>query len=398
MPPTVIGFYIETGSSITGGPRVAYNLMKVLDRNRYRPIAITNKEGELAQWLRDAGVTVHILTQSKRIGEDDGGTLKGGRLSQLMAAIDLYRFNRKAARVLKAEGAQVLWVRNVKGVLLTGLAARRLRIPLIWDIGMEKPSRGMMRRLHNYAFRTAARVVTEGSFVAPSIFDPQQLAQFGSKITVNTPALAPERVQVVRRDHMTASDPAGRFRMLSIATVNERKNQMMLLRAVHQLIGRFPRIHLRIAGPATDTDYEQQLKAYIAENDLGEHVELLGWRSDIPELLHGSDLFTLTSRVEGIPQSILEAMYARVPIIATAAGGVPDVVEDDVTGRLIAIDDERVYVDALADCLTHPEKLSRYAEAAYRKACETITTEQWYRRYEAIFDALLAGGGVKGHG
>ena len=393
MPPTVIGFYIETGSSITGGPRVAYNLMKVIDRTRYRPVAITNKEGELAQWLREAGVTVHIIEQSKRIGEDDGGTLKGGRLSQLMAALDLYRFNRKAARVLKAEGAKVLWVRNVKGVLLTGLAARRLKIPLIWDIGMEKPLRGIMRRLHNCAFKTSAKVVTEGSFVAPSIFDPQQLEQFGGKITVNTPALAPDRVEVVRRERMTAPDPAGRFRMLSVATVNDRKNQMMLLHAVQQLKDRFPQIHLRIAGPATDAAYEQQLKDYIKDHALQNHVELLGWRSDIPDLLHGSDLFTLTSRVEGIPQAILEAMYARVPIIATAAGGVPDVVEDDVTGRLIGIDDEQAYVAALSDCLAHPEKLERYAEAAYNKACDTITTDQWYRRYEVIFDQLLAGGG-----
>ncbi|MFN3167569.1 MAG: glycosyltransferase family 4 protein [Phycisphaeraceae bacterium] len=392
MPPTVIGFYIETGSSITGGPRVAYNLMKALDRGRYRPVAITNTEGELAQWLRDAGVTVHIIAQPKRIGEDDGGTLKGGRLGQLLAALDLYTFNRKAARVLEAEGAELLWVRNVKGVLLTGLAARKLKIPLIWDIGMEKPSRGMMRRLHNLAFKTSAKVVTEGSFVAPSIFDEDQLARFGGKIVVNTPALAPDRVEVVRRGHMTPADQDGRFRVLSVATVNDRKNQMMLVRAVAQLKDRYPRVHVRIAGPATDERYEQDLKAYIAEHGLGGHVKLLGWRSDIPELLHGSDLFTLTSRVEGIPQSILEAMYARVPVVATAAGGVPDVVEDGVTGRLIAIDDEATYIDALADCLAHPEKLERYAEAAYQKACDTITTAQWYQRYETIFDQLLGKG------
>lgn len=390
--PITLAFYIESGTTITGGPRVAYNLMCTIDRERYRPVAITNIEGELAQMLRDAGVVVHVIPQTERIGGDDGKTLTGGKLNQLLAAVDLYKFNSKVKRVFKQEGVRLIWVRNIKGVMLTGLAARKMKIPLIWDIGMEKPSRGMMRRLHNFGFKTASHVVTEGSFVAPSIFDEQQLEQFGHKIGVNTPALAPDRVERVRRDAMTPSSPDGSFRILSIATVNDRKNQMMIAQAVNALKDRFPQMRVQLAGPATDEAYEAQLRAYMETHGLGEHIELLGWRSDIPELLHGSHLFTLSSRVEGIPQSILEAMYARVPTVATAAGGVPDVIEDQVTGRLIAIDDLEAYTDALADCMEHPEKLAAYAEAAYQRAADTITTEQWYKRYEAMFDSLIKDG------
>lgn len=398
MSPTPIGFYIESGSSMTGGPRFAYNLMRALDRERFRPVAVTNEEGELARWLRDAGVTVHIIPQTGRIGSGDGKTLAGGRLGQLLAFWDMYRYNRRVARVMKAESARLLWARNVKGVLLTAFAARRLRLPLVWDIGMEKPSRGMMRRLHNFAFRRASNVVVQGSFVAPSIFDAAQLAAYGDKIVVNLSALAPDRVEGVRRDTMTPPDPGGRFRILSVATLNDRKNQMMLLRAVHQLKDRFPRLQVHLVGPATDEGYERRLRDYVRDHGLDGHVEFLGWRSDVPGLLHAAHLFALTSRVEGIPQVVLEAMYARVPIIATAAGGVPDVVEDGVTGRLISIDDDTAFTDALADCLAHPEKLVGFAEAAYLKACSTITTRQWYKRYEAIFDTLLESTGEDRHG
>lgn len=389
IKPTPLAFYIESGTTITGGPRVAYNLMSTVDRDQYRPVAITNIEGELAQMLRDIGVTVYVIPQTDRIGGDDGKTLTSGKLKQLIAAFDLYRFNNHVKKIFIKEGVRLAWVRNIKGVLLSGIAARRTGVPLIWDIGMEKPSRGMMRRLHNYGLRTSARVVTEGSFVAPSIFDERQLSRYGRKIIVNTPALSPDRVARIERSEMTSPDPEGLFRILNVATVNDRKNQMMLIRAVEALRERWPNLRVSLAGPTTDETYGKELESYIEQRGLGQQVELLGWRSDIPDLLHQAHLFTLSSRVEGIPQSILEAMYARVPVVATAAGGVPDVVEDGVTGRLIEIDDETAYIDALAQCIDEPEQLVAYAETAYQRACENITTQQWYRRYEELFQQLL---------
>jgi glycosyltransferase involved in cell wall biosynthesis len=273
---------------------------------------------------------------------------------------------------------------------LCGGAAKRAGVPLIWDIGMEKPSRGTVRYLHNLAFRWVARVATEGTFVAPSIFDHNQLSRWGHKITVNPPALAPERVSLVERNEMTQPDPEGLFRVLSVATLNARKNQMMILRAVALLRDSHPGLRVRIVGPATDEAYAETLSEFISQQDLTAHAELLGWREDIPALLHNSHLFTLTSRIEGVPQSVLEAMYAGVPVLATAAGGIPDVIEDGRTGFLVDIDDQRAFTEKLAYCLENRECLAEVAEAAKRRVEQDFTTEQWYARYEALFDELLA--------
>lgn len=386
-----LAIYIEFNESFTGGPRVAYNLVRVLDRQRFNPVVLTNRNSEMTDAMRALGIEPVVLEQPKRIGDDDGASLQGGLIRKSLTALDIWRYNRRVAKVLRKNGVRCLWVRNIKGVLLTALAARWCKTPLVWDIGMEKPSRGMVRKLHNFGFKTAARVVTEGSFVAPSIFDETQLSRFGSKIVVNTPALSNDRVNLVRRDAMTPLNEGERFTVLNVASVNDRKNQMMLVRSIRELKDRFPRLHVRIAGPVADEAYGLRLHDYIRDNALQDHVELLGWRTDIPELLHTSHMFTLSSRVEGIPQSILEAMYARVPVVATAAGGVPDIVRNHETGWLVAIDDQSAYTDALADCLANANKRLAYSEEAYRLASETVTAEQWSGRYVVMFEELIAG-------
>ena len=86
---------------------------------------------------------------------------------------------------------------------------------------------------------------------------------------------------------------------------------------------------------AGDGDERRALEARVTELGLEGRVEFLGWRSDLPALYQKMDLFVLTSINEGTPVSLIEAMAAGVPVVATSVGGVPDVIEDGVTGVLI---------------------------------------------------------------
>ena len=169
-------FYINFDRSFTGGPRVVYNLVSKIDMERFHPVVVTNKPSELTEKLASLNREFVILEQHRAIGEDDGDAVRGGIVKRLSAMRHVLGYNRRFQTILNQHKCDVLWVRNIKGVLLTGVAARRSKVPLIWDIGMEKTSRGFMRLLHNVGFRLATKVITEGKCVATSIFTPSPVS------------------------------------------------------------------------------------------------------------------------------------------------------------------------------------------------------------------------------
>jgi len=389
MPRTAIGFYIEFGNSFTGGPRNLYNLVRELNREHFEPVVITNKPSPLVDALREIDIEPIILELPPAIGADDGLAVRGGIGKKLAAWRELRKFNRRVQKVFEERDVRLLWVRNIKGVLLTGAACRRINIPLIWDIGMEKTSEGFMWVLHLIGFWTASRVVTEGEVVARSIFTPWQLARFSRKIIANPTGVPEDRVAQVRRESMPGEPPWNPFTVLNVATINPRKNQMMLARAAAELVSRYPSLVIRIVGPATDISYEEELKEFIRAHNLQSHIELVGWSDQVAEYLHASQLFALCSNVEGVPQSVLEAMHAHVPVLATAAGGVPDVVSDGKTGYLVPVGDQESFTQKLAYCLEHQEELRRLAANAQKLLDTEFNAKAWYARYERLFAQLL---------
>lgn len=390
MPRTPIGFYIEFNASFTGGPRNLYNLVRELDRERFEPVVVTNKESELVDALRKIDIEPIIMDLPPAIGADDGLAVRGGIGKKLEAWRELKKFNRRVQDVFQSRGVKIVWVRNIKGVLLTGEACRRMGAPLIWDIGMEKASKGFMWVLHLIGFRRASRVVTEGEVVARSIFTPWQLKTFKDKLVSNPTGVPGDRVEQIKRDTVTPPSGDGTSRVLNVASVNPRKNQMMMLRAVNALKDKHPGLRVWFAGPFTDDAYKAEVDAYVAEHKLEPYVEFLGWQDDVASLLHRAHLFALTSHIEGVAQAVLEAVHAHAPILSTACGGIPEVVVDGETGRLVPIGDDKAFERALDDCLSHPEKLAGYADKAKALVHSRFMAELWYQRYEKLFDKLLA--------
>jgi glycosyltransferase involved in cell wall biosynthesis len=92
-------------------------------------------------------------------------------------------------------------------------------------------------------------------------------------------------------------------------------------------------------------------------------VRLLGQRADARALLDAADLFVLPSLEEGMPMALLEAMDARLPVVATRVIGTTEVVEDDVTGRLVPSRDPAALAQAITDLLADPALRQRLAEA-----------------------------------
>jgi glycosyltransferase involved in cell wall biosynthesis len=121
---------------------------------------------------------------------------------------------------------------------------------------------------------------------------------------------------------------------------------------------------------------------------LGAPVFFTGLRPDVARLLAAMDIFVLPSLHEALPIAALEAMSARLPVIATVVGGNPEVVQDGVTGLLVPPGDEDALYEALTRLLADPALAARIAQAGQAHVHAHFTLDQMARRVEAIYDEL----------
>jgi glycosyltransferase involved in cell wall biosynthesis len=119
-------------------------------------------------------------------------------------------------------------------------------------------------------------------------------------------------------------------------------------------------------------------------------LEVLGERDDVPQLLAGADVFVLSTLSEGMPISVLEAMAAGVPVVASAVGGIPEVVVDGETGLLVPPRDPDALAEALRTLLADPELRRRLGEAGRRRAQELFDVPRFRRDHLALYDRLSA--------
>lgn len=346
-----VGIYIDYGSSFTGGPRAMHRLAKQMLEGVYTPVVLTNKSSPLTEALERDGISAVVLPQAEAIGEHDDRTMRAGPLGKAKAYSQMRAYSLRVERALADCGAACLIARNLKGVLLTGAASRRRSIPLIWDIGYEKPARGITWLLHTLALRRADRVVTQGDSVASGIFTDWQFKRYGHKFVVNPNCVAPEREAALQRLPLKTGAPWKPFIVLSIGSIHPRKNQMMLLHAFDQLKDRYPQMRCEMVGPEQDSAYAAQVHAFVEARGLRDRVVFHGWCEDVRSIMKRAHLFCMTSVSEGVPQSILEAMLAGVPTLSTAAGGVRDVLEEGKSGYLVDVGDQNGFTEALAKCL-----------------------------------------------
>jgi len=192
---------------------------------------------------------------------------------------------------------------------------------------------------HRWLRRTAARFVHE--FVAVSDTTAEQaLAQ--QDTTIEKLHTIPNGIRLERYAPDAEARAAIRVELGlgdawvvgTVGRIESVKNQAMLVRAMAPILS--SRVRLVIVG---DGDARPEVEAAIAALPEPRWAVMTGRRMDVPRLIHAFDVFALSSESEGLPLVVPEAMAAGLPIVTTAVGGLPGVVTDGVTGRLVPVDD-----------------------------------------------------------
>ncbi|MFO8088608.1 MAG: glycosyltransferase family 4 protein, partial [Desulfatiglandaceae bacterium] len=138
------------------------------------------------------------------------------------------------------------------------------------------------------------------------------------------------------------------------------------------------------AGSEYEMDYFREIKELCTEYGLTEHVCFLGWRDDVTELMADADVVVLPSMDEGMPNTLQEAMYIGVPVVASPVGGVEEIVEDGVTGWVVPLDDLQGWADRLAYIAANPSQAKEVAKKGREFAEANFNAGSWAKRYADI--------------
>jgi len=171
-----------------------------------------------------------------------------------------------------------------------------------------------------------------------------------------------------------------------VAGLKPVKNHPLLLRAMRGVRAEHPDAQLVLVGDGPDAAALRELAAQLGST---EAVHFLGERTDIPRLVHGFDVSVLCSHSEGMSITLLEAMAAARPIVATRVGGTPDILEHDRSALLVPSGDEAALAAAISALLSDPRRAAALGAAARRDFDARFTLSQTVRRYAELYDTLL---------
>lgn len=172
----------------------------------------------------------------------------------------------------------------------------------------------------------------------------------------------------------------------TVATLEERKGHRFLLEAAALLKRQGLRANYYFAGEGGEKGPLQKMAAELGIQD---EVVFMGFVADIPGFLSGIDIFVLPSVYEGLGVAILEAMAAGKPVIATRVGGIPELIENQVTGFLVPPKDPSALADAISQLLSDKELARRVAERAREQVRLHFTVEEMAKRNEDYYYELL---------
>ncbi len=216
-------------------------------------------------------------------------------------------------------------------------------------------------------------------------------------------ALVPSGVELPATGAGPARAPAADLRALlgvapvapvvgTVAALAPHKDHATLLRAAAKVIARRPDVHFAWVG---EGECRVALERQRADLGLETNVHLVGFRADAVGLLAQFTVFALSSYLEGLCTSLLDAQSLGVPIVATAVGGVPDVVEDRATGRLVPGRDPEALARALLDALDRPEEGREWAGRA-RDSVRRFSVDRMVERTLEEYGLALRQRGASG--
>jgi glycosyltransferase involved in cell wall biosynthesis len=307
-----------------------------------------------------------------------------GSLLQPNTAVQVWRL----ARLIKRSGARVVHGTEFVSNFMALLAGRLAGVPVVVsrvDLGHLREGFGRRHRsVEKWMSRSADAVCANAEAVRWLCIEEEGSDRDRTFVIPN--ALDLTRFDALMAKPLEGPLPEGRPLVAVVANLWPVKGHRTLLDAISLIRHRRPEVRFALVG---DGPEREQLQLRAASLGLGESLALLGTRYDVPAILSRANAFCLPSLAEGMPNAVMEAMAARLPVVASAVGGVPELV-DAFTGYLVPPGKPEPLAARLLQVLNNPEEGAQMGVRARKKIERRHSLQRVSELHRRLYAGLAA--------
>jgi glycosyltransferase involved in cell wall biosynthesis len=378
--------HLITKLELGGAQENTLHTVAHLDRSRFSPWLLAGPGGLLDEEARGIPgvpfVTIPHLIREPRPGHDRRAF---GEIRRLLARIRreagdaplIVHTHSSKAGILgrwaaRAAGAEII-VHSIHGFGFTPAQSPPVRLAYLLLERITAP-------LTTHFIAVSGSNLEEG--VRRRLFPRERVSLIRSGMVLEDYRRSPRPREEVRR---SLGIPAGAPLVGMVACFKPQKAPLDFVRMAALVAARHPEARFVVAG---DGELRGEMEAAREREGLGERLLLPGWRRDVPDLLHAMDLLVLTSRWEGLPRVVPQAMAAGLPVVATAVDGTPEAVTEGVTGFLAPPGDVALLARRVSLLLENPARAAAMGAEGARRVAEWDAAAM-VRSQEELYLTLL---------
>jgi len=402
--------YIDTARSVGGSVVSLYHLLRRLDRTRFTPVVLSNRDHAYIPKLRSLDAEVIVLAGEMPATQATGHWSDGIRRTSLLSEMPGSGVGKWLYHLAG------FWLKRFPALVQEALAVRRIiranQIDLVhcnvrvgtdragilgsWLAGV--PCVCHVRDYDRFYIldHLLARGVSRFIYISQAIARQhwaQGIPNRKGRVIYNGVELSQfqepqDRTTIRRRLGLSVNDQV----VGVVGRLEAWKGQHYFLQALAEASAQLPNCRGLVVGDAEpySTEYREYLLSLAQELDLGDRVRFTGFQSNISEILAALDVLVSSSAVgEPFGRTIVEGMAAGVPVIATAAGAVPEIVEDGVTGLLVPPRDAKSLGQAIVSLLANGRDTEQMGRLARARVAERFTSQQTATAVQKVYGELL---------
>ncbi len=378
----IVNHAVEIG----GAEKVLLRFLDFIDPNLFEPTLACPKDGPLVREMRQRKIPVQLGYPSERLLEIKRQSLGSNRLRILAYPYDMASTVIRLARLIARGRYDLVLTNSAKADIYGSIAARLARRPVVWRLH-DIVSDEAFNRLNMMLFRLcasifAAKVLAVSAAARDALID---LGVAGDKVTVVYNGIDMETIPNYNKEHTRAE--WGIMADAPLAGLVGRlvgwKGPDRFLEAAAMVSKDMKKARFMLVGDAIfgENSYADDLRALSSRLGLDESVVFTGFREDVIDIMGSLDVLVHASILpDPLPTVLVEAMSLGLPVIASDAGGVREIVEHEVTGLVVRPGDPGALADAILRLLSDREEASRMGRMGHERAADRFdirkTTEE----------------------
>ncbi len=384
--------YIDDWGDWGGAQKVTLTLIKHLDLGRYEPHFILGSRGLFAQNLIKAGIPVQVVPMTPMSLPTSKRYALPLLVPKFLCRLLLYTL--KTYTVVRRIQPDLIQTCSIQAKIIGSLVAKLAHVKLLWHVQTMQPLGFRRKLVHFLAGRFPDMIVATSQAVAEIYTnivpaDKLQVNHAGIDLAEFRP-IDPGLAKKSLKDELGITN---KKIVVSASMIRYGKGLHVLARAAAEVLKHFPDVVFLIVGEALfskDYEYKEQLIKLVYELGLAEKFRFLGFRKDVYNIIAAADcLVHCPIEYDSLPTVVLEAMAMQTPVIGTVIGGIPEEIDDQVTGLLVEPGNEIELGRAVRQILENPGLSERFTKSARRKLESEFSHHPFVSRFEHIYAKML---------